>query len=59
MSIQNTDSMCSPRAIVKTPQDPMDLEVWEKHWDSLRRGDHKCLDQKRDQDSTGSKRREV
>lgn len=37
VSIQNTDSLCLPRAIVvtrmhsKNPQDPMDLEVCEKH----------------------------
>lgn len=53
VSIQNTDSLCLPRAIVvarlhsKKPQDPVALEVWGKQWTRMKKGDCRSVDQKK------------
>lgn len=53
VSIQNTDSLCLPRAIVvarlhrKKPQDPLALEVWGKQWTRMMKGDCRSVDQKK------------
>lgn len=53
MSIQNTDSLCLPQAIVvarlhsKKPQDPVALKVWGKQWTRMMKGDCRSVDQKK------------
>lgn len=53
LSIQNTDSLCLPRAIVvarlhsKKPQDPGAFNAWQKQWKRIQEADCRSAIQKK------------
>lgn len=53
LSIQNTDSLCLPRAIVvarlhsKKPQDPGAFNAWQKQWKRIQEADCRSAVQKK------------